>query len=361
MSTPVIRQAVAASVENAVATVTLGAGTAVGDLLLIFHGNDFYTAAALPTPTSSQTLSGLSPQGTADQGSSQAHVKFWTAVTTVAGTQTVSGNRVTDEEVSLHVIVLDGSTVNTASFIDGTVATGGATAATTAMVAPAVSPSTADALLVSMVQTNGATSATPSFTQPSGMTERTDVADGFFAGSSTAFLVLSASGTTGTKTCTCTASQGYATVSVAIKGGAPSQPVFVKAATATSAPASTSATATFGSATTPGNLLVLGLAGDKNTGTLTASGWTPVYSLPSTSVSLYLWWKVSAGESSASVTWSASSATGSNLWVGEYADPAVSGSTWQVSAQASHVTDETNVNSWASGTTGAATAAGIGI
>src|SRR4051812_159135 len=219
MSTPVIRQAVAASVENAVATVTLGAGTAVGDLLLIFHGNDFYTAAGLPTPTSSQALSGLTLRGTADQGASQAHVKFWTAVTTVAGTQTGSGNRVTDEEVSLHVIVLDGSTVNTASFIDGTVATGGATASTTAMVAPAVSPSTADALLVSMVQTNGAASATPSFTQPSGMTERTDVADGFFTGSSTASLVLSASGTTGTKTFTCTATQGYATVSVAVKGG----------------------------------------------------------------------------------------------------------------------------------------------
>lgn len=220
MSTPVIRQSVATSIENAVATVTLGAGTAVGDLLLIFHGNDFYTAAALPTPTSSQTLSGLTLQATADQGTNQAHVKFWTAVITVAGTQTVSANRVTDEEISLHVIVLDGSTVDTASFLDGSAATGGATASSTSMVAPAVSPTTTDALLFCMVQTNGSVNGVPTFTPPSGMTERTDVADGFFSGASTASLVLAASGTTGTKTFTCTLSQGYASASVTIKGGA---------------------------------------------------------------------------------------------------------------------------------------------
>src|SRR3954468_22670368 len=213
MSTPVIRQAVAAAVENAVATVTLGAGTAVGDLLLIFHGNDFFTAAGMPTPTSSQTLNSKTLQATADQGSNQAHLKLWTAIVTVAGTQTVTGPVSSTEEVTCQVIVIDGSTVDTANFIDNAVTTGGSTTSSTSHVAPAVSPVTADALLVCSAQSNGATGGVISYTPPGGMTEQTDVNDGAFSAATTATLTLGASGTTGTKTFTCSASQGYATIS----------------------------------------------------------------------------------------------------------------------------------------------------
>lgn len=134
---------------------------------------------------------------------------------------------------------------------------------------------------------------------------------------------------------------------------------FVQPATGQSAGSTTSASATFGAATTSGNLLVLVMGGDKNTGALTATGWTEVYSLLSTSVSLYVWWKVSTGETSVSVSWATTSTAGNMMWVGEYSD-AGSGS-WAVVGQASNITDETNVSSKTTGTTGTLTGDGMSI
>ena len=217
MSTPTIRQSVATTAAGAAATVTLGAGTAIGDVLLIFHGNDFFAASGMTTPTSSQTLSGMTLRATADPGTNEAHFKFWTAVVTVAGTQTVTTNNVGGEEGSCHVIVLDGTTVD-AAILDGSAATGTAvTPGSASQIAPAVSPSTSDALLFCAAQSDGQ-SGQATYTAPSGMTERTDSTDGSTTGSSTASLVLSASGSTGTKTFTASHSAGYATVSVAVKG-----------------------------------------------------------------------------------------------------------------------------------------------
>lgn len=137
---------------------------------------------------------------------------------------------------------------------------------------------------------------------------------------------------------------------------------FVKQATASSAAASTSVTCTLASAPTAGNLLVFAMGGDKNTGALTLAGFTQVAELLSTSVSLYLYWKVSDGtETSISPSWATSSAVGNMAWYGEYEDTAVAGSSWQVSGSASHITDEVAATSWATGTTGAASADGLGI
>lgn len=134
---------------------------------------------------------------------------------------------------------------------------------------------------------------------------------------------------------------------------------FVKQATGQSAATTTTLTATFGSATTAGNLLVFAMAGDKNTGALTLAGWTQVYSLLSASVSLYLAWKVSAGETSVAPSWATTSTAGNTAWVGEYSD-AGSGA-WEVVSSASNITDETNVNTKPTGTTSALTLAGLGI
>jgi hypothetical protein len=222
MSTPVIRSVVASAATTAGTTlvVTLAASTAVGDLLLIFHGHDWDTAAGMTTPTFSQAVTGTTLQGTSDNGANTAHARMWTAVTTVAGAQTVTSHTAdSGAESSLHVIVIDGSTVDTASYIDGTVTTGGSTTTATAQVAPAVVPVTSDALLVCMVQTDGLGGVPPSYTPPTGMAERSDVTDGTFTSGSTASVTLAASGSTGTKTFTATTSRPYVTISAAIKGG----------------------------------------------------------------------------------------------------------------------------------------------
>ena len=218
MSTPTVRQYVAgATADGAGVTVTLGAGTASGDLLVIFHCNDYSTAALLPNPTSSQTLSGLTLRATGDQGTNTAHVKCWTALTTVGGSQTVTGAAEGFEEVTVHVVVIDGSTINSSDFMDG--AAGSQGPGSNSHVAPSVSPSTTDALLFCAAGSSSS-SGSQTYTAPGGMTERTDVSDGLYGCvGSVASQILAASGATGTKTFTCSAFTDFATASIAIKGG----------------------------------------------------------------------------------------------------------------------------------------------
>ncbi len=137
---------------------------------------------------------------------------------------------------------------------------------------------------------------------------------------------------------------------------------FVKKISGQSGASSTTITLTLASAPAAGNFLLFAMAGDKNTGALTLSGFTQIYTLNSTSVSLYLWYRISDGtETSISPSWATSSVTGNVAWYGEFADAAVSGSSWQISGQASHNTDETNVTSWSTGTTGTISLAGLSV
>jgi len=136
---------------------------------------------------------------------------------------------------------------------------------------------------------------------------------------------------------------------------------FVKQATGSSGSVSATLTCTLASAPAAGNLLVFGMAGDKNTGALTLSGFTPVYALLSTSVSLYVSYKISDGtETSISPSWASVSASGNTAWYAEYTDP-LNSAAWNVMAMASRITDETTVNTWTTGTANAALADGKGI
>jgi hypothetical protein len=136
---------------------------------------------------------------------------------------------------------------------------------------------------------------------------------------------------------------------------------FVKQATASSASSSTSVTATFASATTAGNLLVICLAGDKNTGTASAAGFTSLFNLPSADVSLYYLWGVSTGQTSVTASWTASSAAGNMVWVGEFSDPAVPTGNWSVQGSASAGGSSTSVTSQTTGTTGVLPQAGLAV
>jgi hypothetical protein len=142
----------------------------------------------------------------------------------------------------------------------------------------------------------------------------------------------------------------------------PPGPQLVQVATGNSGVASTTLSATFGSTPTAGNLLVFAMAGDKNTGALTLAGWTPVFELLATSVSLYLAWKVSDGtETTVSPSWATSSAAGNMAWVGEYIDTGSAGA-WSLLASASNinVADATST-SQATGTTAATSADGLAV
>src|SRR4051812_14397601 len=104
------------------------------------------------------------------------------------------------------------------------------------------------------------------------------------------------------------------------------------------------------------------MAGDKDTGALTLSGFTQVYNDNTANVSLYYYYKVSAGtETSVTATTAVASASGATCFYGEYTDSAVSGTDWQIAGQAHNIATATTATSWATGTTGTLTNAGLGI
>jgi hypothetical protein len=121
---------------------------------------------------------------------------------------------------------------------------------------------------------------------------------------------------------------------------------------------STTGTATLPGAPTAGNALVFAMAGDKDIGAVTLTGFTTLYDIRTTSVSLYLGWKTSNGtETAVSPTWTNSLAGNTGRYV-ELEDTAVSGGTWQVSAQSS-TTEAGTSNSQSTGTTGTISADGL--
>jgi hypothetical protein len=142
-------------------------------------------------------------------------------------------------------------------------------------------------------------------------------------------------------------------------------PAFVKSATTPTTPAtgSNSLTFTFGSATASGNLIVIAVGADKNTGALTSipSGFASVPSTPiiSTSVTEYFIWGVSAGETAYSIGWTSIASSGAWGWAGEYSQ-AGSGS-WTLVASQTNPTNETSVASWSSGTTSSLASSGLAI
>lgn len=120
---------------------------------------------------------------------------------------------------------------------------------------------------------------------------------------------------------------------------------------------STANTYTFSSVAVAGNLLVVCLAGDKNTGTVTvsdnisgATGWTIETSIPGASVSLYVARKVAVGgENVVTATTSAASTTGNSGYAEEMVDDGAGA--WMVVAKVTPVYNDTARVSATSGTT----------
>jgi hypothetical protein len=202
-------------------SVTLTGSTQpqAGDVLLIIHGNDFYTASAMPTPTVGGSTSGVTPvtNGSADAGTNLAHIKSYYYVVGSTGDLTVSVTEtgLGDEEKSLDVYVLSG--VDTTTPIDIAATSTGTTS--TSQVAPSISPTRADSYLICHVNTGGA-GVSSTYTPPAGMTETYDTVVAATYEAAGAVLQLSASGATGTKTFTATGSNPYASLSVAMKSAA---------------------------------------------------------------------------------------------------------------------------------------------
>jgi hypothetical protein len=211
--------------QVAVTTSETPAATAAGDIVVVFHGNNFYAATNMvaPTATGSPTMTAITGTGLpADGGTNLAHIKpYWYQANT-AGAQTISETETGthDEEKYLIAVVLSGA--DTSTPIDAAAGSSGASSAS--FVAPAVSPTTSDAFLIAVASDGGGAMGGP-FTTPATYTEDADFAVGASNLSGVvAHKQLAVSGSTGTITFTATTAEPWAAVTLAIKTGGAAGP-----------------------------------------------------------------------------------------------------------------------------------------
>lgn len=216
-TTPATATATTASVS---VTLTGSRQPQTGDLLLIIHGNNYYQLSNMPSVTVGGSTTGVTAiTGTgfpADGGNLFGHIKAYTYVAASTGDLTVAVTETgsADEEKTLAVYVLSGA--DTANPIDAAAGSFESASASTSHVAPSVSPSSSDAFLVCHVNDAGGANSGAS-TPPPGMTEAYDTNFDTFYSCSGAYLQLSASGATGTKTFTESANVFYVSASFAVK------------------------------------------------------------------------------------------------------------------------------------------------
>lgn len=210
---PTIREVVAPTpgTDTSFGFVTSSA-VAVGDLLVLGHAYDYYTAADMLPPTGAGGA--WTQRGTTgDAGSLRSHIKGWTRVVSTAGVQTINCNSVTNDGSHMPILVV----VNGASdFVTVEGAAGGSGTASTSQVSPSVTTTATNDLLLCFIAASPDQSG--NYTAPAGMTKAAEVDVDVFS-THALFTQVPVDGTsgTGTRTATFTASEAYASYSIAIR------------------------------------------------------------------------------------------------------------------------------------------------
>jgi hypothetical protein len=214
MPTPGVREAVKNS-TSAATTVTTGAGTQVGDLLVALQQTAFRASSDLVTPTG--TAGTWTAIVAADSATNTTvKVKAWQRFVTTPGGQTITfapaGATNTNSVIAL---VLTGA--NPTDPIDGTPAAATGASGTAHAVGP-ITTLTPDALLIGGWGVYG-TNAGPYASVPAGMTQQAQNNLSANNAQLVASQVLTAAGSTGTRTATTTgAASGWGAVLFAVAG-----------------------------------------------------------------------------------------------------------------------------------------------
>lgn len=230
MALTVAEQQSAATNTSTTLTFTLGAGSAVGDLLVLIHSNNLFDVSNLLTPTGTAAAS-WTLRDTFDGGAEFDHIKIWTAPVTTAGAQTVIASSSTvDEEKGAGLWRIPGGVFDVAGH-----ASGGVT--TTAHVAPSLTPTSTDDIYCCLWTNNDSSLGLGgpfTYTYPGapfvGLTQRSLSSwqtYGF------GYEPVTSGVATGTRTATASATHEWAAAAVLIKA-APAAPVTVRDCTAAS-------------------------------------------------------------------------------------------------------------------------------
>lgn len=185
--------------------VTKPAGTTAGDLLIAVHITDVFGNTLDMTAPSFWFQSGITYSG-----SGSCFGKVWRR--DVDGSEGASFNFGNPDTTIVTVLCITGHDPTTPINIVPVWSDGGANQ--TAQIAPSVTPTVNDALLICAW---AATGSSASYAPPGGMTERGDAYAGFaFASVASEVLVGGAGVATGTRTATCSSSGANPYVSLSL-------------------------------------------------------------------------------------------------------------------------------------------------
>lgn len=211
-----IRSLTVATATSATITVVTSespAATQVGDVVIVIHGNDFYTAATMGTPsaTGAPTMNAIA-DAVADGGVNNAHVRAYWYIANTPGAQTIQVTETgsADEDKVLVAYVLAGA--DSTNPIDDAANTAAASA--TNQPAPAVSPVSSDAFVI-IHNNSGTGAAAASYASPGDVTEQYEHHAGGMSGVG-ATKQLAAPGNTGTFLFVASSSVAWAAVTLAI-------------------------------------------------------------------------------------------------------------------------------------------------
>ena len=161
MALTVAEQQTAASNTVAAMTFTLGAGSAIGDLLVVIFADDAgpATASGLATPTGTAATT-WTLRDTFDGGLDFTHIKIFTAPVTTAGAQTViCTDADPTNEHAAGLWRIPGAVFDVANHASGT--------ASASHVAPSLTPATVDEVYCCLWTTSAFPGAAYNYTYPS--------------------------------------------------------------------------------------------------------------------------------------------------------------------------------------------------
>lgn len=185
--------------------------TAVGDVLVIVYGSDFFSFATMPDATSSAGV--LTPMGSVDVGTNFGHMKAYRVTVTETGAKTVTIPNHTGCDIFGVVLRLPGGVLvdgDTASALD-------ATATGPSHVAPSLVTAGPNRLLVCAWVAEGAGGWTGDpWTLPVSMTRQALPQSSPFSAMAVATETIAAAGATGTRTATYFRSARFGALSFAL-------------------------------------------------------------------------------------------------------------------------------------------------
>lgn len=199
--------------------LTTETNTAVGDVLLIVYGSDFFAFSTMPDATSS--AGALTPVASVDVGTNFGHMKVYRVAVAEAGAKTVTIPSHSGCDIFGVVLRLTGGVL-----FDGDAATNvDPSTASASHIAPSLNTSGVDRMMVCAWITDGTGSVTGDpWTLPVSMIRQAMLVTAPFSALAVATENIPASGATGTRTATLFRPGRFGAVSVAVYVPPPPNP-----------------------------------------------------------------------------------------------------------------------------------------